>query len=69
MEWRRFALFNFLGAATWVTTISLLGYIFSHAWERLLGFVKDANIAIGIVAVVVIAYFVWRRRREAAEAD
>src|SRR5689334_9995584 len=43
MEWRRFALFNFLGAVTWVTTISLVGYMFGHAWDRLVEFVKNAN--------------------------
>jgi len=67
MEWRRFALFNFLGAVTWVTTISLVGYLFGHAWEQLVRIVSNANIAIGIVAVLFVVYVVWRRRRENAQ--
>jgi membrane-associated protein len=69
MDWRRFALFNFLGAITWVTTISLVGYLFGQAWERLVSFVKDANIAIGIVAVLFVAYLVLRWWREARSED
>jgi membrane protein DedA with SNARE-associated domain len=69
MEWRRFALFNFLGAVTWVTTISLVGYMFGEAWDRLLEFVKDANIAIGVIVVLVIVYFWWKRRREQRDSD
>ena len=62
MEWKRFALFNFLGAVTWVTTISLVGYVFGSAWERLLEIVKNANIATFIIAVVFVLYLVWRWR-------
>jgi len=69
MEWRRFALFNFLGAVTWVTTISLVGYMFGEAWDRLLEFVKDANIAIGVIVVLVIVYFWWKRRPEQRDSD
>jgi membrane-associated protein len=68
MHWPRFALFNFLGAITWVTTISLVGYMFGHAWERLLNVVKDANIAIAILAALVIIYAIWRWRREGKDS-
>jgi membrane protein DedA with SNARE-associated domain len=69
MEWRRFALFNFLGAITWVTTMSLVGYMFGEAWERLVDLVKDANIALGAIAALVVIYLVWRGRRRAANRD
>jgi membrane protein DedA with SNARE-associated domain len=69
MEWKRFALYNFLGAVTWVTTISVVGFIFGHAWEHLLHIVKNANVAVAIVSVLVVIYVVWRRRREASETD
>lgn len=68
MEWKRFALFNFLGAITWVTTISLVGYVFGSAWERLLRIVKNANIATFVVAVVFVLYLVWRWRSDKSSA-
>ena len=35
MPWRKFAVFNFLGAALWVTVISGAGYLFGRHWGRL----------------------------------
>jgi membrane protein DedA with SNARE-associated domain len=64
MDWPRFALFNFLGAVTWVTVIATLGHLFGTQLERLLGAVKDANyILLAIVAFVVL--WLWIRRRRA----
>jgi membrane-associated protein len=33
MEWRRFAIYNFLGATVWVTVIATVGYVFGRHWE------------------------------------
>src|SRR2546423_12925923 len=62
MPWRRFLLFNFLGAATWVATVALLGYYFGSQWEKLLGIMKGADIALLVVALVVVALW-WRRQK------
>jgi membrane protein DedA with SNARE-associated domain len=63
MQWRRFALFNFLGATTWVTVISCVGYFFGQHWQRLLRMVGRANAVVFLVAVV-IAIYAWRKYRE-----
>ena len=60
MQWRRFVVFNFLGAALWVTVISCVGYFFGQHWQRLLSVVGRANIAVFAVAVIVAVY-AWRR--------
>jgi membrane protein DedA with SNARE-associated domain len=62
MRWRRFVLFNFLGAALWVTIISCTGYLFGQHWQRLLRFVGRANAVVFVVAVV-IAVYAWRKYR------
>ncbi len=62
MQWRRFVLFNFLGAATWVTVISCVGYLFGRHWQPLLRLVGRANAAVFVVAVV-IAVYAWRKYR------
>ncbi len=62
MQWRRFVLFNFLGAVAWVTVISCVGYLFGQHWQHLLRLVGRAN-AVVFVAAVVIAMFAWRRYR------
>jgi membrane protein DedA with SNARE-associated domain len=64
MSWRKFLLFNFLGAVVWVTVIASVGYFFGKHWEGLVDLVEDANIAIAIVVIVFAAVFWWRRRRE-----
>jgi membrane-associated protein len=63
MSWRKFLLFNFLGAVVWVSVIAGVGYFFGKHWEGLVDLVEDANIAIAIVVVVFAAVFWWRRRR------
>jgi membrane protein DedA with SNARE-associated domain len=63
MPWRKFVLFNFLGASLWVTCISLLGYFFGSQWEHLLQVLKQLHLGVAIVLAAVLALFWWRRRR------
>lgn len=62
MQWRRFVLFNFLGATVWVTVISCVGYFFGRHWHRLLRIVGRANAVVFVVAALVV-WFLWRRYR------
>lgn len=66
MPWNRFVLFNFLGAACWVTVISCAGYFFGSQWERLMRIVKNANIAV-LVLVATLLLIHWLRRRRATQ--
>ncbi len=63
MPWRKFAIFNFLGAAVWVTTIAFVGYFFGSEWEELLRLMKQVNTGLLVAAGVVIVVIVWRYRR------
>jgi membrane protein DedA with SNARE-associated domain len=66
MPWRTFVVFNFLGAALWVSVISAAGYLFGRHWERLLRDLERFNIAIVVVAVAVVGYLWWRKRTKAS---
>src|SRR4051795_9656658 len=55
MPWRRFLIFNFLGATVWVTVIAVVGFVFGSQWERLVAFLGRANLVIAIVALFFIA--------------
>jgi membrane protein DedA with SNARE-associated domain len=64
MPWRRFALFNFLGALLWVSVIAGVGYKFGKHWDRLVDFVTNLNLGIALLAAALIAFlWLWRRRR------
>jgi len=67
MRWRRFFLFNALGAIAWVTVITGLAYFFGPALESAL---RHAGWAV-LAAVIVggAAYWWWRRRRREEEPD
>jgi membrane protein DedA with SNARE-associated domain len=62
MPWRQFVLFNFLGAALWVTIIASAGFLFGRHWEFLLEMLQRANLA-GLIVVAAIIIFVWVRYR------
>jgi membrane-associated protein len=63
MPWRKFLIFNFLGAVLWVTVIASVGYLFGKHRDALVDLVQDANLAVAIVVVVVCVFFWWKRRR------
>jgi membrane protein DedA with SNARE-associated domain len=67
MDWRKFAIFNFLGAAVWVTVISSAGFLFGKHWDELVEILGDANVAVVIAICVVLAILWWRRRRRAPD--
>jgi membrane protein DedA with SNARE-associated domain len=71
MQWRTFALYNFLGAVLWSIAITLAGYFFGHSWhllERWIGAIGAGALGVIVVLALVIV-FVRRRRRLAAEAE
>src|SRR3954464_13321029 len=61
MPWRKFAIFNFLGAIVWVTVIATLGYVFGSKWKALLHYLKGAQL-VALLLGVLIVLFLWRRR-------
>jgi membrane protein DedA with SNARE-associated domain len=63
MPWRKFAVFNFLGAAVWVTAICGTGYLFGGHWGRLAHDLRRFDLLVAIVAVVA-ALLWWRSRRK-----
>jgi membrane protein DedA with SNARE-associated domain len=63
MRWRAFVVFNFLGAAVWVSVIASAGYLFGAHWRNLVRAMQRFNIAALIVALVVILFLWWRYRR------
>ena len=69
MRWRAFTLFNFLGAAAWVSFIASAGYLFGQHWRNLLRAMQRFNLAVLMVAVIVILYLWWRYRRPSSPAD
>ena len=67
MPWKRFAVFNFLGAAVWVSVISSAGYFFGRHWDRLARGMKRFDIAVAVI-VGMVAVFLWWRGRRAGRA-
>lgn len=63
MEWKRFVVFNALGAAAWVTSMAMIGYAFANEFETLLGYFETASwiIAGGLFA---LGYYLWRRQKK-----
>ncbi len=63
MPWRSFVLFNFLGAAAWVSAVALVGYFFGSQWDHLVVVFKRVDSGI-LVAVAILALYLWWRHRQ-----
>jgi membrane protein DedA with SNARE-associated domain len=64
MPWKRFVIFNFLGALLWVTIISFIGYKFGKHWDALISYLERFNLVIAaVLAVGVLILWLWRRSK------
>ena len=64
MPWKRFMVFNFLGALLWVSVISSAGYLFGQHWDELEVYIKRFDVALAVAALIAIAWIWWRRKRD-----
>jgi membrane-associated protein len=62
MPWKRFAVFNALGAALWVTVISVVGYSFGSRWTLLMHYMRRFDQALVVAFVLIVAVVWWRSR-------
>lgn len=62
MPWKKFLLFNFLGALLWVAVIASVGYLFGRNWARLAQGLKWFDITVAVLVLLAALYF-WRRGR------
>ncbi len=60
MHWKKFGVFNLMGAALWVTSISCAGYFFGSRREVVIHFMKRFDLVLGIGAAVVVLVLWWR---------
>jgi membrane protein DedA with SNARE-associated domain len=63
MSWRKFLVFNFLGAVVWVSVISSAGYLFGRHWDRLEEGLKEFNVVAVIIVLVIAGAWWWRNRK------
>lgn len=64
-----YAVGSFISAATWAYLFTFAGWGFGEAALRILGHVRryEVKIALGIIAAVVIAFYLMRKRRVGEE--
>ncbi|MBV9611889.1 MAG: DedA family protein [Acidobacteriaceae bacterium] len=66
LEYRSFAIFAYAGAAVWVATFLLVGYLVGESWQSAVALVQRYTLAFGILvaaAVVALSIVLQRRRR------
>jgi membrane protein DedA with SNARE-associated domain len=69
MPWRRFVLFNMLGAATWVAFWCSVGYFAGDHVETITRYATYVAIAVGVVFLAWLAWQIRRRRKHKRQAD
>jgi membrane protein DedA with SNARE-associated domain len=64
MPWRKFLLFNFFGAAAWVTVVSSAGFLFGRHWHELERALMRFNLVAALLLILVLFFLWWNQRRE-----
>jgi membrane-associated protein len=62
MPWRKFLVFNFLGAALWVTVVSGAGYLFGQHWEKVARGLKRLDVVLIVAVLLLVGWRWWRSR-------
>src|SRR5215831_12272657 len=69
MVWRRFLLFNAIGAVVWAAVITMVGYFFGQSWSLMERWVKGGGLVLaGAVVAIWLVYRLtrrWRTKRSA----
>jgi membrane protein DedA with SNARE-associated domain len=60
MPWRKFTIFNFLGAGIWVTVISSAGYLFGQHLGRLERDIRRFDVVAAILLLMGLGLLWWR---------
>ncbi len=69
MRLRNFMIFTFAGAAIWNTVLALLGYFLGAVvFEMAERYDYFDLMVLLIIAIVLVGYFLWRRRKKNQEA-
>lgn len=63
MNFKRFSIFTFFGALPWTALFAWLGIKMGDNWELIREKLHNFDLAIGILIVVVIVWYVWRHLR------
>jgi membrane-associated protein len=63
MPARKFLVWNFIGAAAWVTVVTMIGYFFGRHWKEMERVMKRFDIAVVVAALIGLAVWWWRRRQ------
>lgn len=66
MEWKPFLVYNALGAAAWVTTLSLVAYTLADKVGSLADYIEKFSWGIS-GAIFVVGYLYWRRKKKELE--
>jgi membrane-associated protein len=66
MPWKKFAVFNLLGAGLWVAVIASVGYVFGSRWGALMHFMKRFDVFLAVTFLLMAAVLWWRSRRSAS---
>lgn len=62
MEWKVFAEFNVLGAATRVSVVGSTGFAFANEFDTLLGYMEKGSWAMA-AGLFPAGYWIWHRQK------
>ncbi len=65
MNFFRFCIYSFIGALPWNLALAYVGIVFTDKWDLMKVYIHKFNlVAYVLMALAVVSYFIWRRKRK-----
>ena len=69
MPFARFTVYTFLGCLPWTFALAGVGYAVGNEWETVERYLRPVSIAIGVLVLAVVVWWLVRRAREKKAAQ
>jgi membrane protein DedA with SNARE-associated domain len=65
----RFCIYTFVGSVIWSWLLAFVGMKLGERWEELHGIFRKFDVAIGVVIIAGVVWFVWRHWKDRVRED
>jgi membrane protein DedA with SNARE-associated domain len=67
MDFKKFALYSFVGSVPWNFMLTYAGYILGAEWESIKAYYREFEIILAVVGIAAVVFYLWHLRKSKDE--